>query len=118
MVTVATVSATSKANTNKITEQDEMLARLSSDGSTKSAEPKKEKVDPNKKPEPRPGMQKRSIKALNKTVANDKNKPGVKVQDVPVNDADILDEVVIEEGHDEYLNVTKVIKNELKKVVK
>ena len=75
----ATVSATLRSNTHKITKQDEMLTRLSSDGSTKSAEPKKEKVDPNKKPETRPGMQKRSIKALNKTVANDKNKPGVKV---------------------------------------
>ena len=56
-----------------------MLARLSSGGGTNSVESKKEKVDPNNKPEPRPGtMQKRGIKAANKTVANNKNKPGVK----------------------------------------
>jgi len=54
-----------------------MLARLSSSTDTNSAEPKKDEVDPNKKPAPgtKPG---RGVKAANKTVPNDKNKPGVK----------------------------------------
>ena len=56
-----------------------MLARLSSSTDTKSAEPEKDKVDPNKKPAPRPGTKPgRGVKVANKAVPNDKNKPGVK----------------------------------------
>jgi len=56
-----------------------MLAHLSSGGGTNSIEQKKEKVDPNKKPALRTGTKPgRDVKTLNKTVATDKNKPGIK----------------------------------------
>ena len=97
-----------------------MLTRFSSAGeATKTGinNTINEKADQNNKPVPRPGRYGSNVKVVHKTVTDEKNKPGIKPGPILVNEADVLEEVIIEDGQ-ENTNTTKVRKKVLEKAEK
>ena len=94
-----------------------MLARFSSAGEAGVNNTIKAKGDQNKKQTLRPGKQGRKVKVGNKTIPNEKNKPGIKQTPIPVNEAEILEEVIVEDRQED-MNATKVTKKMLAKAEK